>query len=584
MMGAQAVEKSVEVSSARLSVSKAKTDVLGRHNSKVQNTPQAYVKNMKPMALAKAADYPSEVAIRKTVGEFRYKAFKNSKKYILDGDTISESTYTSRINQIEQNDDPRFNFVYSYSVNFPTYGSNYNFATQGAVSPCANQTFCEADILTHRYGQAEHITFMTVPYVAQNLSKLGPLYNKGAQGNNIGIHFLDVGVPSAGFVPSNKLTIEADCAPSTYVDNKIAWATKVARTMNAVAPGATIHAYSTNCNDYSRYGDIAVPVDAFYKTPQIHVGSLTPSGQSGNTTYGDISSAIDEIIYQTRIIEFAGAGDEGLFAGNPNQLSQFAMGVNVITVGAVHNNGLTYHQTSSWKNAAYPVRVNESLSGSSYIKPEIANFSDFFFPDARQYNITVPNQHSPFQMNPYYLQTSAASAYTAASVALLLEKYPFYRWHPEVVKALLLTSSSKPISQAWQHDDDNGIFARNYLNDSLLIGKNRSRFWNGNNEDFFVNNQPITFTEKDIKANKTYRVAIAWLSSGVYIKNSGVLPQDIDIRVMQNGTQIGSSRSEDNAYELVEFTTNSASNVEIIISRHRNRGGRVLLGYNFAEI
>lgn len=583
MMGAQAAEKSVEVSSARLSVSKAKTDVLGRHNPKVRNTPQAYVKDMKPVPLARAADYPSEVPIRKTVGEFRYKAFKGSKKYILDGDTISESTYTSRINNIEQNDDPRFNFVYSYGVTYP-HASNYNFATQGATNPCANQTTCEADILTHRYGQSEHITFMTVPYVAQNISKLGPLYNKGAQGNNIGIHFLDVGVPSSGFVPSNKFYVEADCAPSSHVNNKIAWATKVARTMNAVAPGASIHAYSTNCSDYSRYGDLVVPLDAFYNTPQIHIGSLTPSGQSGNTVYGDKSSAIDEIIYQTRIIEFAGAGDEGLFPANYNQLSELAMGVNVITVGAVHNNGLTYHQTSSWKNAAYPLKADDSQSGGSYIKPEIANFSDFFFPDARKYNIRGTGTSSSFEMNPYYLQTSAASAYTAASVALLLEKYPFYRWHPEVVKALLLTSSSKPISQASQHDSDNdNLYAMNFLNDSLLIGKNRSRFWNGNNDDFFENGR-ITFNEKDIKANKKYRVAIAWLSSGVYIKNSGVLPQDIDISVWQNGTQLGASRSYDNAYELVEFTTTNTSDIEIVISRHRNRGGRVLLGYNFAEI
>ncbi|WP_173467749.1 hypothetical protein [Fibrobacter succinogenes] len=120
-----------------------------------------------------------------------------------------------------------------------------------------------------------------------------------------------------------------------------------------------------------------------------------------------------------------------------------------------------------------------------------------------------------------------------------------------------------------------------------MFEKNRSRFWNGNNEDFFVNKR-ISFTESGIQSGRKYRIAIAWLSSGTAVAQYGRLPQDINLKVKQNGRTIARSESTSNPFELVDFAAESGGDLEIIIERKEgkgeNLGGRVLLGYNFLEL
>ena len=573
----------------------AKVDVLGRHVSDMHNVPDAYVKNVKkqtnqdaglqnelpkkPKSLARSSSYPypSEVDIQANSGEFRYKAFKGSRKYILNGDTISESTYLTRINQIEQNDAGRYGYVHGWgNETFHVWG-NHNFVlSSGATAnTCANQDFCSLGRvrMNDYYGGTEEITAATFPYVAQNVSNLNALYNTGAQGNGIGVYFLEKGAPTTGIVPSNKLIYGSDC-DSDYSANDVIQATQFARTINTVAPGATIHSYANNCADYVNSG-VPIPYDGFYMEPQMHVGNVSFSAVSigtPNNYYSQKASVLDDIVYNTRQIQFAGAGNYGAPNGFMNE---YALALNAITVGAVHKDG-SYYKASSWRNGVH------SQTGMTYVKPEIANVGDFFFSNPTNPLVKGSYGESRKALWPQFLGSESASTYTAATVALLLEKYPFYRWHPEVVKALLLTSSTLPIPNA-SHDQDNGVYAANFLDASKLIGKNHSRFWNGNNGDYFVNG-PIEFDEKDIKANKKYRVAISWLVSGEYVLRSGALPFDLDVEVWQDGNLLGSSTSYDNPFEMVEFTTGSANKLTIKIRRYFNNGGRVLLGYNLAEL
>jgi len=573
----------------------AKVDVLGRHISDMRNMPDAYVKNVKkqanqdaglqndlpkkPKSLARWASYPypSENHVQPVSGEYSYKAFSGSRKYILNGETMNESTYLSRINDIEENDAAREGFA-NDQRSYPVGGNhNYIYSYNVPASPCTNQNFCDLGkvYMNGYYGGTENITASPFSYVAQNVSHVNALYNTGAQGNGIGIYFLEKAAPSTGFVPANKLYYKADCNP-TYGSLAVGKATNVARALNTVAPGATIHSYSDNCSDYETNG-VLVPRDGFYTEPQMHVGNVSFTAMSTGTQnnyYGVKASGLDDIVYNTRQIQFAGAGD---YAAPLGQMNEFALSLNAITVGAVRNNG-AYYKSSSWKNGVHP------QSGMTYGKPEIANVADFYFPDPNprmQGAVAGDNM----QLDYAFLGTASASTYTAATVALLLEKYPFYRWHPEVVKALLLTSSTLPISNA-SHDQDNNGSAVNYLDASQLIGKNHSRFWYGNNGDYFVN-EKIEFNETNLKPNHKYRVAIAWLVSGDFVYHSGALPFDLDLEVEQNGHTRGSSSSYDNPFEVVEFTTedgSSNSNVTIRIRRYFNNGGRVVLGYNLLEL
>ena len=119
-MNAGAAERVVAVSSAELNVTKAQTDVLGRHNSKVRYTPQNFVKTQKSKVLAKAADYPSEESIAKTYGAFEH---RNGKRWYAFNteEGLSESQYISRINNVEDNDQARAKFIRENKKNYDDY-------------------------------------------------------------------------------------------------------------------------------------------------------------------------------------------------------------------------------------------------------------------------------------------------------------------------------------------------------------------------------------------------------------------------------------------------------------------------------
>ena len=581
----------------------AKVDVLGRHISDMRKMPDAYVKNVakqanrdaelnkespkKPKSLARSSSYPypGENHVQPVSGEYSYRAFSGSKKYILNGETMNESTYLSRINDIEHNDAVREGYIRGgHTFYYPVEGNhNYIYSYNVPSNPCINQNVCDLGTvyMNGYYGGTENITVSPFSYVAQNVSHVDALYGTGAQGNGIGIYFLEKAAPTKGIVPSNKLIYGADCNPASYNGHSVVSATNMARGLNTVAPGATIHSYSDNCSeDYGEDNQLAIPVDGFYTEPQMHVGNVSFTAMATGTQnnyYGVRASVLDDIVYNTRQIQFAGAGD---YAAPLGQMNELALSLNAITVGAVRNGG-TYYKSSSWKNGVHP------QSGMTYAKPEIANVADFYFSDPTNPSIKGLIGVDNPQLSYAFLGTASASTYTTATVALLLEKYPFYRWHPEVVKALLLTSSTKPISNA-SHDQDNAGSAVNYLDASQLIGKNHSRFWYGNNGDYFVNvgsYDKMEFDEINLKPNHKYRVAISWLVSGDYVYHSGALPFDLDIEVLQNGRTLGSSSSYDNPFEVVEFTTdNSNSNVTMRVRRYFNNGGRVVLGYNLLEL
>ena len=573
-LGAQAAEQSKTM----------KTDVLGRHVSSMSNVPKAYIKDVKKSAdrksgvaktksLAKVANYPTEVSIRTTYGIFEYR--NGLKSYTLDGRSdLSESQYLSRINQIEDEDKSRISYVRGNTSIFHTKDpSTYYFVVLNT------STFCDGNVTcTFETGGASH-EFWDYKKLLKKTGLNTYFHDAGYKGDGIGISFAENGAPFAGVISNNKLTMDGDCGNSyPSVDH----ATNVARVLNRIAPKAPLYGYMQNCSSSTTLAAV-IPANGYYKNPKIYIGSH--SYGSPGAEYIDESRDIDDYIYATRTIQFASIGNAARDANSEmsGQASGIARGVNVISVGAVLNDK-TYDITSSWKNPKLKVDTSDPESGREYVKPEIANFADILFPEDGRLSVKV--KANTVKINPYFGATSSATPYTAASTALLLDRFPFYRWHPEVVKALLITSSVNKINGAEQHDKDNASFkiAMGVPDGKAMTENNRSRFWNGNNEDFFYNDEPITFTELNIEPNKKYRIAIAWLSSGTYVYKSGRLPQDLDLYVDQNGKRVGYSSSWGNPFEFVEFTSNSDRPLTITISRFRNDGGRVLLGYNLLRV
>ena len=597
-MNVVAAERTVAVSSAELNVIKAETDVLGRHNSKVRNTPQAYVKGVKKSVnqnfLAKQGSSlpnPNTVSIKKTWGVFEFKADSNGtmiKTYYLNGVKRSESEYVSLVQNIEDNDSARIAFKNFYISSYNKVIKDSSKSVSGVTvekktHDCSGQNSCvqffdvscsQAVLESCKYYKTtERYEFFDYATVVNNSNLYKYLISGGKKGNNIGISFTENDLPLSNFgIDYVKL---GNCSEG-YAD-RINHGTKVARTIKTIVPKATLYGLTTSCTD--SIIQVALPIDGYDKNPKIYIGNHS-YGQAGDAYDTLKSRFIDDFVYNTRTIEIASAGNEGLF--NYKNISENARGVNVISVGAVHN-GLTYDRSSSRVNPNYP------NSGGKYVKPEIANYADLLFPKADVFEVTKKGKISTNKeiLTPFFRQTSSATPYTTATVALLLDKYPFYRWHPEVVKALLITSSIKTITGAENHDKDNeSKYAMGVPDGRAMAQYNRSRFWNGNNGDHFVNGK-IEFDEKGITAGKRYRIAIAWLSSGTDVARYGRLPQNLNLKVVQDGKTY-MSESESNPFELVDFVAKSSKPLKITIERNiynnANLGGRVLLGYNLLEV
>ena len=243
--------------------------------------------------------------------------------------------------------------------------------------------------------------------------------------------------------------------------------------------------------------------------------------------------------------------------------------------------------------------TKESESSKYYDKPEIVNMANVFFNkgDTYTYNYGKTDSYAPT-----FGHTSAATPYTVGMIADLLHQKPFYKWHPEVVKALLLTSSVMPLEMNTNQQNDingntNKLICRGLPSYKAMVYGNRSRYWIGNKDDHFttatiyyggsyVSKNAIVFDEPNITAGKTYRIAIAWLVDGNYVEENGAFPQDIDLMVSQVGTSTEKySTSATNPFEMVEFKAENSNNLTIKIVRYHNNGNnRVMLGYNLYEV
>ena len=589
-LGAQAAEET------------AKADVLGRHISNMRNTPKAYVKDVKKQAdqkvglkgekkaLARVSGYtyPSDednISFETRRGTFS--AIMNNsgsivKTYTRNGASVTENQYIDWITNIENADAARKQYsdhpYYYYNVQRPNL-----YDVRRAGDDGYGQSYYQKTI------NNETFKFWNYTTLKNSLSNITNYTDAlGFTGSGIGVSLTVDGLPLMNYphAPADRFTLLHN--PVNSDAQRTVRGTENARVLNNVAQGAYVYGLQNRCGEGT--DRLLYARDGYNKYPKIFIGAQSYSCGT-SSIYEYESRDIDDFIYHTRTIEFAPAGEF-----NDGSMDDVGKGVNVITVGAVKSSlnniqSLSYHQKSSAVNPTF--RDNST----KYVKPEIANVSDFLFPQHYAVAIKGGNDgswgglvNSWSVLEPFYggkEGTSAAASYTAATVAMLLQRYPFYKWHPEVVKALLITSSVKSINNASSYDTDNeGKYAMGIPKGEALFVNNRSRFWNGKNGDFFSSGYPgkIEFTEQNINPNKKYRIAIAWLSRGTVVYNYQDIPQDIDLEVLQGGTTLDASTSFHNSFEFVEVYPTTTEPLTIRIKRYNNLGGRVLLGYNLVEV
>lgn len=570
------------------------TDVLGRHNSRVTKTPK-YTKQVEATQ-AKAA---TPVALKKVdsritpvTGRYENRKIDGQfvDKYWFNGTEMDSAKYVKKAKEYDDNFANTINYQ-ANSFNYFNYGVRYSFST----SPNAHS----GEEIYYLAEKDNHKDVVNPYYSTATLIKDNNFYYnaiaKKQYGQDIGIYFVEAELPNSAmgsYIPLH------DCPTlSNNSVDAIHHSSMVLRTLSYMAQKATIYAIAYHCLDAEHV--FPTRPDLQHPTP-IYIGSHS-YGHSNIAAYNTTAQAIDNYVYNSRVVEFASAGNAAQDHYN-YEISPTGHGLNVITVGAANKtaDGVYYNKQSTIQNPKmYGAKATENHK--FYDKPEIMNYSNLYFFKDNNYTITGPVNKTlkTESFAPTFGYTSAATPFTAGMAATLLHQKPFYKWHPELVKALLLTSSIKAINPDKQQEEDiagnhNELVGKGLPYYMSMVKGNRSRYWIGNNEDFFTKQtfdykegkktaETFTFTEEHITKGKTYRFAIAWLSDGDLTRSSMGIPQDIDLMIYQEGQKPQYSTTTSNPFEMIEYTAPCSKRITVRIIRHSNKGGRVMLGYNMYE-
>lgn len=338
--------------------------------------------------------------------------------------------------------------------------------------------------------------------------------------------------------------------------------------------------------------------------PQVYIGVRNNNYGEISTGYNTAAKGLDDYIYEKRTVEFVPSGYS-------NQMYSRAFASNAITVGSVE---LDNNQTKVSTDLASISNGEYNSSSSSYHgtnKPEIFNYTHFREPNdfKRDYHDRMASGSFGDVIRGYsviYNGPEVSAAYTAGMVSNLLATNPFYRWHPEVVKALLLTSNGTSIDPPYRdHQVMTKVPSYKYLvfNDQKASNLGiYSRYWNGD-----INKLKVSGTSNEIffvvdnrnHRGEAFSAAISWLNKGSDISANGdVVPQDFDLYVYgknsvptpsSRGTQIAFSTSSYNSFERVDVQASKA-NYDYLAFRivlaadnttSQNRG-QIVLGFNLA--
>ena len=506
---------------------------------------------------------------------------KGSVTYWLNDNKVSSSTFISEAEKYEKNDKARNNYIppkvtrgkQSYTLNKNKY--SYNEVQVGGTSVSGGY-------------KVDNTYFMDIGGLKSAIGfNYGNVWNHG--GKNVSVLLMAEGVPMLHY--SNNVISEPYPGNSQYRSLEDRWIiNRYGQLLNHIAPDACYKGFDVL--KYHEKGlrptypkgiqNTSKSVDGDQCGP-FYVGAhvYTNTKSKDYNSYTDEAAVLDDFIYNTRIVQFASAG-EGDY---PNSA---AFATNAITVGGV------YRQKDEagdyyWKNAIF------GRNGAQIVKPEILGFNHIFVTGNKAYNVVnTKTGEKEYVSHPTTgnKNTAAATIFMAGMAADLLSEQPFYRWHPEVVKALMISASVYQIHNP-NFDSDNKDKPVGSVGDKIpqfannLMDENVSRYWLGNHNDHFVNNK-ISFTEDGFEKGAKYRIAISWLNRGDCSIYGNRLQQNMTLTVTaydNNGKKYNTYTStlDNSGFQLVEFTAPVSGNYKVEINRSDRVSGsteRVILGYN----
>ena len=433
--------------------------------------------------------------------------------------TSSWSDYQKKVNKnfikIISHEKPRFSFDYDFETAGPTRSLLSGFNAE------ENPHYVNGNVTAPAsFNKKLSITYSSIDNVKGYLNRNSNSLSK----TNVGVYLDEEAVPV-------RLNPNIDAyAPFILADNasKDDFNTMPGYEMRASRMYRLVHVFSDLSAVYAAKGQPSNPADTT-NGPQIYMG-LHANGGSAKSSYSTMAKNLDNYIYNNRTVEIVGAGNT---AGN---LSAKAFAVNAITVGAL--DPLT-KRTASYSAQNLPQYCSNC---AMYIKPEIENYSNFYTDDYyRKY--TIPNK-LPYEYYPYYDGTEAAAGVTAGMISNMLSYNEFYKWHPEVVKAVIQNSNAYSLinydnlvfNQKNKYNIHHSFYFIGDVNTLMkpytsLVDHYGDIPYSGKKEirlSFDVNalvyGSGISIDDID-----GFDVSIAWLNSGNDIAKLGGLPQKFEL-------------------------------------------------------
>ena len=445
-------------------------DVLGRKKKQSHlKTPYSFVLRQAKMdVLVSFLDIPQKDE-RTVSAEYRFE--NGERQYWLNGVAISEEAY---FNSIEING-TFYSPSYTASLTAEEIISLLNGATPIYISEIVPAE--DAAIYSNILDTTTVSTWA---------------FTNGYKGSGIGVYFSEDGCPKLSIINSSNFVQNSSCA-----NGVTRHATSMVRVFQTTAPNAILYQYPRG--ESPNIGSL---------NPQVEIGFHSYS-ISGDSAYSVNDRNLDNFIYANDITSFVAAGNQssstGLF-----YVTSPGKALNAVTVGGVYPFTNNYETFSRWKNS----QVKNQ-------KPEIATYDYFSFPNDAHFVDDNGNTYDGTTRG-----TSAATAFSAGVLADILQQHPFFKHHPEMAKALMITGSTKPIGNASSYDQDNSSKAAKGIPLYKNMGWNtRSRYWRGANSCCFTGDS-IVFLVLCIVNNKRFSISFFLFVPGSYFYSNNKISSD----------------------------------------------------------